>query len=636
MVPAVFGGLARRAGFAVLAAVFFLAMGGGEKSSFVNFSRASAGERDERGQGGGWGGGNSGNGWNGGNWGGAGGGNSGWGGGNANSGNGNGPNPPPAGSSGSGGPGGGGNGSNSGTHNESHGVSYDAAKNMVRLHLKLGDSGHSGTATAPGKGDFDSRHTDSHGHLLTSHFLRGRPVDLLRGHSEKDNRKLFGRPHTERVETASAQNANALQLLNKAVNPTANRYEQAISPYTAKPEPFTSFHGKTGLVLGGFSFLPHEILGVDIDEPAKQRIRALGFTVGPAAGNASMSRLYAPPGMDAVHGQQLLSKELPGHRFELNKVYRLYRAAMWEEAGSKAANKAAAQGPCPAERCFARELIQWHDKLSACARGLRVGIIDTVIDRGHPAFKDRHIHTGDFVQEHGTTAPDWHGTGVLALLAGNPSSGTPGLIPDAEFFAASVFFTESNGSMATDTVSLIAALKWMGDNGVKIVNMSIAGPRDDLVREKIEELSGKGMIFVAAAGNEGPLADPAYPAAYPEVIAVTAVTQDKRNYRYANRGGHIDVAAPGVDIWTAVPGGKEGYHSGTSFAAPHVTGILALLPRDNPSANKNDILDGLPVVDLGTPGRDPVYGRGLLVAPSFCTPPETVASAGSLQDQPAR
>ena len=196
--------------------------------------------------------------------------------------------------------------------------------------------------------------------------------------------------------------------------------------------------------------------------------------------------------------------------------------------------------------------------------------------------------------------------------------------------------TESNGSMATDTVSLIAALKWMGDNGVKIVNMSIAGPRDDLVREKIEELSGKGMIFVAAAGNEGPLAEPAYPAAYPEVIAVTAVTQDKRNYRYANRGGHIDVAAPGVDIWTAVPGGKEGYHSGTSFAAPHVTGILALLPRDNPAANKNDILDGLPVVDLGTPGRDPVYGRGLLVAPSFCTPPETVASAGSLQDQPAR
>ena len=116
--------------------------------------------------------------------------------------------------------------------------------------------------------------------------------------------------------------------------------------------------------------------------------------------------------------------------------------------------------------------------------------------------------------------------------------------------------------MATDTISLLKALEWMKANDVKLINMSFAGPRDELVKDEIEELSSKGITFVAAAGNEGPAAEPAYPAAYPQVIAVTAVTKDLHNYRYANRGDHIDVAAPGVDIWTAVPGGREGFTLG--------------------------------------------------------------------------
>ena len=162
---------------------------------------------------------------------------------------------------------------------------------------------------------------------------------------------------------------------------------------------------------------------------------------------------------------------------------------------------------------------------------------------------------------------------------------------------------------------------------VKVVNMSFSGPRDELVAEAIEKLSKKGIVFVAAAGNEGPTAAPSYPAAYPQVIAVTAVTKDLHNYRYANRGDHIDVAAPGVNIWTAMPGGRAGCNSGTSFAAPHVTAILAVEPREMLQQDKANLLDGLPVIDLGQQGRDPVYGRGLLVAPSECTPPwETTAS----------
>jgi subtilisin family serine protease len=183
--------------------------------------------------------------------------------------------------------------------------------------------------------------------------------------------------------------------------------------------------------------------------------------------------------------------------------------------------------------------------------------------------------------------------------------------------------------MATDTVSLLRALTWLEAQGVKLINMSFAGPEDELVKDQIAEISAKGIVLVAAAGNGGPVAAPAYPAAYPQVIAVTAVTKELRNYRYANRGEHIDVAAPGTGIWAAVPGGREGSHSGTSFAAPHVTGIIAVMPQENLTGNKDELLDSMPVIDLGTPGRDPVYGRGLLVAPSFCTPvSDTIASAG--------
>ena len=99
---------------------------------------------------------------------------------------------------------------------------------------------------------------------------------------------------------------------------------------------------------------------------------------------------------------------------------------------------------------------------------------------------------------------------------------------------------------------------------------------------------------------------------------MTAVTKELRNYPYANRGAHIDLAAPGVNIWTAWPDDKEGYRSGTSFAAPFVTGVLAVYPPDVLHSPKNSLLERVNITDLGPPGRDPIYGRGLLQAPPSC------------------
>ena len=128
------------------------------------------------------------------------------------------------------------------------------------------------------------------------------------------------------------------------------------------------------------------------------------------------------------------------------------------------------------------------------------------------------------------------------MLAGGRTSGTPGLIPHAEFFVASVFVADTQGDSATDTISVLKALDWMDAFNVKLINMSFAGPKDELVQKAIEKLSAKGVVFIAAVGNEGPTAEPSYPAAYKQVIAVTAVNRELRGYHYANRGEHIDVA----------------------------------------------------------------------------------------------
>ena len=131
----------------------------------------------------------------------------------------------------------------------------------------------------------------------------------------------------------------------------------------------------------------------------------------------------------------------------------------------------------------------------------------------------------------------------------------------------------------------------------------------------------RGMILVAAAGNGGKDAPPAYPAAHPDVIAVTAIDADGRIYKKANRGDYIDLAAPGVDVWAAKAGGGGSYRSGTSFAVPFVTAAIALEQSAMPNATAKQLLAKLRAgaQDLGAKGHDPVYGDGLLTAPKSCS-----------------
>jgi subtilisin family serine protease len=125
---------------------------------------------------------------------------------------------------------------------------------------------------------------------------------------------------------------------------------------------------------------------------------------------------------------------------------------------------------------------------------------------------------------------------------------------------------------------------------------------------------------VAAAGNDGPDAPPAYPGALPDVIAVTAVDQDGAIFPEANRGNYIAFAAPGVRIWVPGPSGRGHYQTGTSFAAPFVLGTAALEVMQGAPPNVDVLRRRLAARAraLGTGGKNPIFGYGLVQAGASC------------------
>ena len=346
----------------------------------------------------------------------------------------------------------------------------------------------------------------------------------------------------------------------------------------------------------------------------------------------SVTQLNIPQSMDIFQALVALQQIAPDATLYVNQPYRLHPQSNEDGASARPSHEAAKPiGGCSPERCYGATAIGWQDDLRVCARDLKIGVIDTGIDGSHPALsrEPERINYGTIGPEKRVAGNDLHGTGVLALLAGDPRSSTPGLIPRAKFYVADIFFADEKGLPVSTTMHLLEALDWMGRLQVQIVNLSLSGPKDDLVQMAIASMSQTrtidgetrpGTIFVAAAGNGGPGAPPSYPAAYTEVLAVTAVGRNLSGYRRANQGDYIDVSAPGVDIWTALPQGRQGFQTGTSFAAPYVTAVVASLYRTLPLGvrSKSAILQRIPIRDLGTPGPDRVYGRGLVNAPATC------------------
>ena len=240
---------------------------------------------------------------------------------------------------------------------------------------------------------------------------------------------------------------------------------------------------------------------------------------------------------------------------------------------------------------------------------LRIGMIDSQVDVAHPSLRAARLESRSFTPE-GARTPNFHGTAIASIIAAS-SPEYLGLAPRAQLYAASVFQEDGERGEIASTVSLVRALDWLMSSQVDVVNISLAGPPNRLLEAALARATERGLLVVAAAGNGGPASRPLYPAAYESVVAVTAVDQGGRVFRLANRGTYLDLAAPGVGMLHAKAGGGYTASSGTSFAVPFAAAAAARLRQVHPGDNTLQVLYDS-AQDLGPPGRDEIYGYGLL------------------------
>ncbi|MDF0603667.1 S8 family serine peptidase [Psychromarinibacter sp. C21-152] len=292
-------------------------------------------------------------------------------------------------------------------------------------------------------------------------------------------------------------------------------------------------------------------------------------------------------GLSLARARAILDQVAPETRIDRHSMYRLTQG--------KPRLYAASMIDAPVETC----------RLT----GLRIGVIDGALDPSHPALAGVRLVTHSVLDRRGGTNPN-HGTAVAALIAGTDPDGVlTGFAAGADLYAVTAFGRERRGP-ASDVEGISAALDWLMGQGVRLVNMSFAGPQNAALDDILRLVAGRGVIMVAAAGNDGQ-DYAAYPAGAPGVIAVTAVDAAGRRYTAANTGPHIEFAAPGVDLYVAKRNGGS-YASGTSYAAPIVTALAARLMRRG--AGSTDAIRARlrsQSEDLGAPGRDTHYGWGL-------------------------
>jgi hypothetical protein len=250
--------------------------------------------------------------------------------------------------------------------------------------------------------------------------------------------------------------------------------------------------------------------------------------------------------------------------------------------------------------------------------GLRIGMIDTAVDVAHPAFSGSHLQTQHFGSD-ASKSPQFHGTAIASMLSAQ-SAEYSGIAPASHLFAASVFERDGDRGEVASTASLVKALDWLAREQVEVINISLAGPPNRLLEAVLNRVHERGIPVLAAAGNAGPASAPLYPAAYESVVAITAVEADGRVFRLANRGDYLDLAAPGVNIRHAEAGGSYVVSSGTSFAVPFATVAVARLHASEPGTA---VLESLyrSAYDLGPPGKDDIYGYGLLDPAANLLPP---------------
>lgn len=291
----------------------------------------------------------------------------------------------------------------------------------------------------------------------------------------------------------------------------------------------------------------------------------------------------------------------------------LYRAGQADpetklpQATPAAAAAAALPAADPAQYALAKMRLTEAHNLARGANVL-VAVIDSGVDVTHPELQGVVVDSYDALGQGNQPHP--HGTGIAGAIAAQ--SRLLGVAPAARIIAIRAFGPVGTSAEGT-TATILKSLEYAVAKGARVVNMSFAGPADPGLSRHLAMARGRGLVLVAASGNFGPKSPPQYPAADPNVIAVSATDANDNLFTASNRGNHITIAAPGVDILMPAPKADYQIKSGTSFAAAHVSGIAALILERRPGLAPDGVRQIMVATarDLGPPGPDPQFGAGL-------------------------
>jgi subtilisin family serine protease len=339
-----------------------------------------------------------------------------------------------------------------------------------------------------------------------------------------------------------------------------------------------------------------EVVVLSPSAAALDAARAAGFTVTSertlAGVDERIAVLRTPQGLATAEALQRLRSHDAKGQYDFNHVYLPAGGVDASPTGSTAPRAPFAQPRAQSGR--------W-----------KVGLIDGGVDLRHPALRAADVRTSGC---NAAQIPSVHGTAVASLLVGR-ARGFGGAAQGATLYAADVYCNSPTGGTAT---RIVDALTWMAQEQVPVINLSLVGPANRMLEGVLRTLISRGHVIVAAVGNDGPASPPLYPAAYPDVIGVTAVDVRKQVLPEAVRGPQVVFAAPGAEMAVAASGEKGFSRArGTSFAAPLVAGLLAVAydtESGMQAGTSRRAIDALiqEARDLGAPGRDPTYGHGLV------------------------
>ncbi|WP_070121779.1 S8 family peptidase [Bacillus marinisedimentorum] len=252
------------------------------------------------------------------------------------------------------------------------------------------------------------------------------------------------------------------------------------------------------------------------------------------------------------------------------------------------------------------EMLEAPKVWDASNRGERtvIAVLDTGCDTNHPDLKDRIIDGRNFTDDFGAEPDHFednngHGTHVSGTIAASLNGeGVAGMAPEASILAVKVLSGKGSGRYDWIINGIKYAVDWRGPNGEKarVISMSLGGSEDyPELHKAIQKAVQSGILVVCAAGNSGDGShdspEYAYPGAYPEVVQVGAVDKDMKPAPFSNTNAHIDLVAPGVKVVSTYPDGKYASLSGTSMAAPHISGAAALLITELEKRMKRELTE---------------------------------------------